>query len=245
MVRAIEGLRNHQVVAGERNHLVEFEIQHAESNIVPIFGIVVERAGVLALVLRAGCRLLIVERASRIRRREDVEKSYAIGTQTALRDYVVWERRADVRILDYARSIEENVRTEEFAKVALAHGGAGHKLARGQIILQVLTEADVLLPKQEKELVPIGVKDSRYGDRTADVKAELVELERSSLAVERRIGIIVTRPLVRVEGRVAEVLVSRAVEILRAALRHDADLAAGRPAVFGIIVCGQDLHFLG
>src|SRR6266704_6393518 len=42
LVRAIEGLRNHQVVAGERNHLIEFEIKHAESNIVPVFRIVVE-----------------------------------------------------------------------------------------------------------------------------------------------------------------------------------------------------------
>jgi len=35
------------------------------------------------------------------------------------------------------------------------------------------------------------------------------------------------------------------VEVLRAALGHDADLAAGRPAIFGIIVRGQDLDFLG
>ena len=92
--------------------------------------------------------------------------------------------------------------------------------------------------------MPIGVKDSRDGDRTADVEAELVEFERSGLAVERRIGIVVTRPLVRVEGRVAEVLVSRAVEVFRAALCHDADLAAGGPSVFGIVVRRQDLHFL-
>ncbi len=55
---------------------------------------------------------------------------------------------------------------------------------------------------------------------------------------------MVAGPIVGVEGGVAEVLDQIAMEVECAALGDETDLPAGGSAVLGVVVCGQDLHFL-
>src|ERR1700740_878263 len=51
-------------------------------------------------------------------------------------------------------------------------------------------------------------------------------------------------PRIRIENGIANIVVGRAVEVLRPALRGDADLSAGRAAILGCVIGGKDLDFL-
>ena len=56
---------------------------------------------------------------------------------------------------------------------------------------------------------------------------------------------MVAGPGVGVERVVADIFVCRAVELLPAGARQDADLRAGSASVFGSVGGGEDLDFLG
>src|SRR5204863_1116889 len=75
----------------------------------------------------------------------------------------------------------------------------------------------------------------------ADVVAELVVLHRRHKIQPRS---LVAGPGIRIENRVPDILVGRAVELLPAAARNDADLAAGGPPELRRIGGREDLDLL-
>src|SRR5207237_1029924 len=73
------------------------------------------------------------------------------------------------------------------------------------------------------------------------VVAELVIVDRRGEVLPWSMG---ARPGVRIECGVAQIFVSRPMELLAAASGHDADLSARRAAELGRVVGGEDLNFL-
>src|SRR5206468_6488415 len=90
-------------------------------------------------------------------------------------------------------------------------------------------QPDPFLGPEEEHLValPVEVADN---DRTTQCAAELVHAERCGLG-EQRVAAGIPAPGIRVELVAAEEVVSRAVEVVPAALRHESNLAARRSAV--------------
>src|SRR4051812_35517232 len=81
-------------------------------------------------------------------------------------------------------------------------------------------------------------------DRAADVIPKLVETEWCGLTIKCRIRIVIARPLISIESRVTEVLISSTVKIAGTALCGDTDLATRSAAILSVVVGSQDLYFL-
>ena len=79
--------------------------------------------------------------------------------------------------------------------------------------------------------------------RPADVVSKLVVMNGGGDFGEERVGIAL--PGISVEDGISRVLVDGAVEVLASRFGDDANLPAGGPAVFGTVIGGQDLNFLG
>src|SRR5215510_5802226 len=166
--------------------------------------------------------------------RVGVEQRPAVGTEPILRNDVqslrvvsgrarrVAELLARVRIIDDDTPAEKSVcRIEQFAQVAIAHRQRGYRPS-GSILLPPINP---LFGHKEEELATIRVELAGDEDRAAHIEAELVEAECGWGRRDSRIIALVARPGVGVERRIAEVFNQVAVEVARAALGDEVNLA--------------------
>src|SRR5262249_40872701 len=112
---------------------------------------------------------------------------------------------------------------------------------------------DPFLAKRPEQFAAVSIEFSeRQKNRTAQSVAILVIAKRAWLAllivgkqVARASGCVgLASPRVGIEGRVAKVLVERPVKVVGSALGDNADLSASGPAVFGVVVGGENLDLL-
>src|SRR5262249_20866976 len=135
------------------------------------------------------------------------------------------------------------IRIEKLAKISLTHfdrrdkqkAGASN---RGAGLLKVVFQP--FFAVVEKDLAFAGVKFARNEERAADIESELVVVHWCGVFSET-IGVRVTRPSIRVESRVAKILVRSAVKLIRSRFRGEANLRAGRTTIFRGVVRSEDL----
>src|SRR5882762_6657851 len=144
----------------------------------------------------------------------------------------------------YRAGYERIVRIEQFAEVTRSHlkrGNGQHASTDGSVRVRENVPDPFLSPVPEDlGLVRIEVVGNVEG--AADVVSELVVMNRSCNTAGSRDRIAL--PRVCIKGCIPDVFIGGAVELLRAALGDDANLATGGPAVFSGVVGGEDLDFL-
>src|SRR5262245_36506478 len=150
-------------------------------------------------------------------------------------------RYGDERIPGEGAAAQELIgRIEQLTQVAIAHRHSGYRPG-GSILLPPINP---LFGHEEEELAPIRVELAGDEDGAAHIEAELVEAECRWGGRDSRIIALIARPGVGVERRIAEVFNQVAVEVARATLGDEANLAPGRAPIFGGVIGRQDLHFL-
>ena len=156
LVRPVESGGGEVEAAGEGVLHVVRVIRPAEAEDLILGGVVVHRNGVLALILRGAADLeeVRVARESAIRQRIGAEERHAVRALAIRWDDVVRERLAGERIVDRAGRTVVNVAAQQFAEVAVTHGGARHALEGGLI----LTELHPLLREKEEKLFAVLVE---------------------------------------------------------------------------------------
>src|SRR6267378_3852011 len=144
----------------------------------------------------------------------------------------------------YCAGDERIVRIEQFAEVTRSHlkrGNGQHTSIDGIVRIRE-NVPDPFLSPVPKDFGLVRIEVVGNVKRAADVVSELVVVNRSCDAGGPRDRIAL--PRVCIQGCIPDVFIGGAVELLRAALGDDANLAAGGPAVFSGVVGGEDLDFL-
>src|SRR5882762_668719 len=149
-----------------------------------------------------------------------------------------------VRRICYRAGYERIVRIEQFAEVTRSHlkrGNGQHTSIDGIVRIRE-NVPDPFLSPVPKDFGLVRIEVVGNVKRAADVVSELVVVNRSCDACGRRDRIAL--PRVCIEDCIPDVFVGGAVELLRAALGDDTNLATGGPAVFSGVVGSEDLDLL-
>src|SRR5262249_36102680 len=118
------------------------------------------------------------------------------------------------------------VSAQKFTEISLTHQSRGYGL--GLSIGGAI--ADPVLAHEEEQLFAPLLVYLGHPDRSADGESEIVVAEWRS---EIRCGAQVAGPGIRVQLRIAEILIGASVKVSGPRFGDDADLSAGRASIFG------------
>src|SRR5215469_1562571 len=172
---------------------------------------------------------------------QDRDSSWA---QTARRNDIAGEGAIALRVHYLDDAFDEGIRAKQFAEISPPHLDGWYReqaiapygrAGLGKVI------PDPFLAPVEEELALVSVEFPGNIHRTTEIVSKLVVVEGCHEPGQR---VRIARPGIRVQGVVAQILVSGAVELLRSSLGDDADLSAGGAAVLRCVVRGEDLDFL-
>src|SRR5712672_1124069 len=219
----------------------------------------VDGYSILSLVLRVfgGQKqvLISIDWSDQIWRRIGVQDTEPVraGGRTSCRcprsrNDIAWKWQSGLRIHDHDGNFVSRgvlacdvriIGVEQFAEITSPH------LQRWYSDRRICIRENITNPFLSpipKDFGLAGIEVVRNVQGTADVVSELVVVDGSSNMRSRRVGVAL--PGIRVKNGIADVFVSRSVELLRSALGSDADLSAGRPAILRSVIRGKNLNFL-